>query len=108
MPKNWVEFSLGLAMSTISDECSEIEDISVRVFSLRGGRIPRDKPREFGRDLPEYVECANPRCSRGRFRVWPVIRMAASRHDEDIREAKRVQWLGRPRSSMSLYVRSRG
>ena len=82
MPKNWVEFSLGLAMSTISDECSEIEDISVRVFSLRGGRILRDKPREFGRDLPEYVECANPRCSRGRFRVWPVIRVAASRHDE--------------------------
>ena len=69
-------------MSSIAEQCPEIEDLRVRVFSLRGGRIPRDKPLQFGRDVPEYVECANPRCSHGRFRVWPFIRTAASQRDK--------------------------
>ena len=66
---------------SILTECPEIRDLSVRVFSHRGGRIPRDVPREFGVAVPEYVECANPSCSGGKFRIWPVIRMAVSRHD---------------------------
>lgn len=74
-------------MSSISESCPEIEDIHVLVFSMRGSLIPGDPFREFGLSVPEYVECRNPNCKGGRFRVWPVITMAASRREPTFRGA---------------------
>jgi hypothetical protein len=89
-------------MPNIDDQLPEIADLAVRVFSQRGGRIPRDKPRHFGRDVPEYVECENPRCS-GRFRVWPLIRMAVSEREPTF--SKRQPCNGfEPRRQPCLYT----
>ena len=72
-------------MSSISDSCPDIADLQVRVFSMRGPLIPSDPFREFGLSVPEYVECRNPNCKGGRFRVWPVISIAASKHEATFR-----------------------
>jgi hypothetical protein len=89
-------------MANINDQFPEIADLAVRVFSQRGGRIPRDKPRQFGRDVPEYAECANPRCS-SRFRLWPLIRMAVSQREPMF--SKRQACSGfEPRKQPCLYT----
>jgi hypothetical protein len=72
-------------MSSISESCPEIKDIRVRVFSMRGSLIPGDPFREFRLSAPEYVECRNPNCKGGRFRIWPVITVAASRREPTFR-----------------------
>ena len=68
-------------MPSFAERFPEISDIRVKVFSVRGAIAPRTPFREFGLSVPEYVECFNPRCKNGRFRLWPVIAMACSRAD---------------------------
>ena len=68
-------------MTSFAERFPEISDIRVKVFSVRGAIAPRTPFREFGFSVPEYVECSNPRCKNGRFRIWPVIAMACSRVD---------------------------
>jgi len=89
-------------MADIDHQFPEIANLAVRVFSQRGARIPGDKSRQFGRDVPEYVECANPRCS-GRFRVWPLIRVAVSQREATFSE-RHVCTGFEPRRQPCLYT----
>jgi hypothetical protein len=79
------EYFLG-AKTTFEKAFPEIKDIQVEVTEEGDGVIPRLETQFYTKsNCGEYIDCSNPRCYKGGFRLGSIVRLMVSKrktHDK--------------------------